>query len=159
MRSFYVDETGFTGEDLMARDQSIFVQATTDFSDGEARELISSSFGRHRGAELKYNRIRRTSSGRAGAIALVKALSSSSNRAGTWLAHKQFAMMTLVVEWWMEPLAHKLGMNMHAEGAALATANMLYFTLEGFWSAEFRRDLLLHFQRMFRERTPQTFYL
>ena len=29
MRTYYVDETGFTGEDLMAEDQPIFGQAPT----------------------------------------------------------------------------------------------------------------------------------
>ena len=32
MTAYYVDETGFTGEDLLAEDQPIFVQATNDFS-------------------------------------------------------------------------------------------------------------------------------
>jgi hypothetical protein len=65
--------------------------------------------------------------------------------------------MTLVVDWWMEPLAHKFGMNLYKDGANHGMANMLYSCLEGFWSPAFRRKLLLHFQRMFRTRMPERY--
>ena len=42
MLTYYVDETGFTGEDFLAEDQPIFVQATNDFSEAEAHDLIAS---------------------------------------------------------------------------------------------------------------------
>jgi hypothetical protein len=35
---------------------------------------------------------------------------------------------------------------------------MLFITLGAFWPISFRRDLLLHFQRMFRARTAQRFH-
>ncbi len=43
MPTFYVDETGFTGEDLMAADQPIFVQATNDFTDAETKKSLTQS--------------------------------------------------------------------------------------------------------------------
>jgi hypothetical protein len=158
MPTFYIDETGFTGEDLMASDQPVFVQATNDLTEEEANSLISSSFGqRQQAVELKYSRARRSPSGRNGVLSLVRSLSPTPRRAGTWVAHKEYAMTTMVVEWWMEPLAYRIGLNMYEDGANHATANMLFFTLGGFWPTPFRRDLLLQFQRMFRARTAERF--
>lgn len=157
MSTFYVDETGFTGEDLMSVDQPVFVQATNDLADAEARELLSASFGKTQAPELKYSRMRRSSSGRKAVLSLVRSLAASPEHAGTWIAHKEYAMVILLVEWWMEPLAHRSGLNMYENGANHATANMLFMTLGAFWPPAFRRDLLIHFQRMFRARTPERF--
>jgi hypothetical protein len=157
LRTYYVDETGFTGEDLLAEDQPIFVQATNDFSDEEAQQLIASIFGGIGSAELKYNRLARNGRYHERIIELVRVLASDPLRAGAWVAHKEYALMTLVVDWWMEPLAYKFGMNLYKDGANHGMANMLYSCLEGFWSPAFRRKLLLHFQRMFRTRTPKRY--
>lgn len=142
----------------MAADQPVFVHATNDFTDAEATMLLSNSFGQRQARELKYGRLRRSPSGRQGALSLVRLLASSPERVGTWVAHKEYAMVTMVVEWWMEPLAHRIGLNMYEDGGNHSTANMLFIALQGFWTASFRRDLLLHFQRMFRSRTVERFH-
>jgi hypothetical protein len=45
----------------------------------------------------------------------------------------------------------------YKDGANLGMANMLFVSLEGFWSKTFRRKFLLHFQQMFRSRTRERF--
>jgi hypothetical protein len=72
-------------------------------------------------AELKYNRLARNGRYHERIIELVRVLASEPLRAGAWVAHKEYALMTLVVDWWMEPLAHKFGMNLYKDGATLAT--------------------------------------
>jgi hypothetical protein len=135
LRTYYVDETGFTGEDLLAEDQPIFVQATNDFSDEEAQQLIASIFGGIGSPELKYNRLARNGRYHERIIELVRVLAGDPLRAGAWVAHKEYALMTLVVDWWMEPLAYKFGMNLYKDGANHGMANMLYSCLEGFLCA------------------------
>jgi len=157
VKTYYVDETGFTGEDLLAEDQPIFVQATNNFRSDEANALIESCFGGIGSAELKYNRLARGGRHHDRIIALIRALADDPLRVGAWVAHKEYALMTLVVDWWMEPLAYKHGLNLYKDGANHAMANMLYSCLEGFWSPAFRRKLLLHFQRMFRTRTRERY--
>jgi hypothetical protein len=156
MRTYYVDETGFTGEDLLSEDQPIFVQATNDFSNDEANQLIASTFSGVGSAELKYSRLARNGHYDK-IIELVRILAVDPVRAGVWVAHKEYALMTLIVEWWMEPFAHMVGLNLYEDGANHGMANMLFYCLEGFWSAAFRRKLFLHFQRMFRSRTVERF--
>ncbi len=157
MRIYFVDETGFTGEDLLADDQPLFAQATNDFSDQEARGLIAAAFSGVGVAELKYKKLARNGRHHDKIVEFIRLLAADPLRVGAWVAHKEYALMTLVVEWWMEPFAHKGGLNLYEDGANHALANMLYYCLEGFWSAAFRRKLLLHFQRMFRSRTLERY--
>src|SRR5258705_4175689 len=63
----------------------------------------------------------------------------------------------MVVEWWLEHLAHNHGMNLYKDGGNHAMANMLFICLQGFWDEKYRRKVLLAFQRMFRARTQERF--
>jgi hypothetical protein len=156
LRQFYVDETGFTGEDLLAADQPVFAQATNDYSAAEADALIQATFGGVAASELKYSRLARNGRHYDKIAELVRLVAADPNRAGVWIAHKEFALVTLVVDWWMEPLAHRGGINLYKDGANLGMANMLFYGLQ-LWPEGFRRRLLMHFQRMFRARTPELF--
>jgi len=156
MPTFYVDETGFTGEDLLATDQPMFVNATNDFSDEEARGIVEDIFKGVQLKELKYRQLSRRPNHQERVVQLIKLFAADPKRVGTWVAHKEFGLVTLI-EWWLEPLAHRSGLNLYKDGANLATANMLFICLEGFWSNSFRRNLLTHFQRMFRSRTEERF--
>jgi hypothetical protein len=157
MATFYVDETGYTGEDLINAAQPVFAQATNDFTDAETRSAIESIFSGVAATELKFTRLTRGGRNQDRIVELVRFTARDPARAGLWLAHKEFAMVTFIVDWWIEPLAYKGGLNLYEDGANLAMANMLFYTLEGFWGANFRRRLLMHFQRMMRVRTKEAF--
>lgn len=157
MSVYYVDETGFTGEDLMAADQPIFAQATNNFSPGETKKIIEAVFGNIQAEELKHSRLSRRPQHRVRICELVEIVAKDPQKAGVWIAHKEFALITLIVDWWLEPLAYQNGLNLYKDGANLGMANMLFYTLSGFWSEAFRRNLLLHFQRMIRTRSEERF--
>lgn len=157
MPTFYIDETGYTGEDLLSQDQPLFAQSSNDFTVDEAKEIIDATFGGVNAKELKHARLRRSPRHRDGIIKLVRILANDPARAATWISHKEFALVTLIVDWWMEPLARKGGLNLYKDGANLGMANMLFACLAGFWSQPFRRKLLMHFQLMIRSRTAERF--
>jgi hypothetical protein len=157
MPSFYVDESGFTGEDLLSADQPVFAHATVDLDSAEAQKIVSSIFVGINAKELKYARLRRNPRHQDRIIELVTVMANDPTRAATWAAHKEFALVTLIVDWWIEPLAHRSGLNLYKDGANLGMANMQFYCLAGFWSQGFRRRLLEYFQRMMRVRTPKAF--
>lgn len=157
MPTFYVDETGFTGEDLLAPAQPIFVQATHDFSDTETQKIIDSIFSGVKAAELKHKNLSRKPAHQERIAEFIRFAVSDPSRVATWVAHKEFAAATMVVEWWIEPLAHRAGINLYENGANHAMANMLFMCLQGFWDEKFRRKILLAFQKMFRARTKERF--
>jgi hypothetical protein len=100
--TFYVDETGFTGEDLLAKDQPIFVQASTDFSPQEADKIVADVFKGVKAAELKHSSQSRKPADQARIVELIRSLTRDPNRIATWIAHKEYAVVTLIVEWWVE---------------------------------------------------------
>jgi hypothetical protein len=157
MLTFYIDETGFTGEDLLAADQPVFATASNDFSAAEAEKIAAGVFGGVEMRELKYKNLGRRENHRQRVLEFIRVLAADPLRAGTWSAHKEYGMTTMIVEWWIEPHAYRDGVNLYENGGNHALANLLFVCLEGFWSREFRKQLLLRFQRMFRARTKERF--
>lgn len=155
--TFYIDETGYTGEDLLNSEQPIFAQATHDLTDTETESLLHATFSGVAATELKFRRLARNPRHQERVVELIRLLASDPSRAGVWICHKEFAMLTFVVDWWIEPLAYRGGLNLYKDGGNLAMTNMLYVALGGFWSASFRRRLLTCFQRMMRARTQETY--
>ena len=113
MPTFCVDESGFTGEDLLSADQPVFAHATVDLDSAEARKIVSSIFAGVNAKKLKYARLRRRPRYQDGIVELVTIMANDRTRAATWIAHKEFALVTLIVDWWIEPLAHKSGLNLY----------------------------------------------
>jgi hypothetical protein len=157
MQTFYVDETGFTGEDLLAAEQPLFVQATVNYSKDETQKIVGEIFINVQSDELKHKNLSRKTAHQDRIVELVKYAVANPGHVGTWVAHKEFAAVTFIVEWWIEPLAKQAGLNLYKDGANHAMANMLFMCLQGFWDAHFRRKVLMAFQRMFRARTQERF--
>ena len=43
----------------------------------------------------------------------MRTIAADPSRAGVWIAHKEFALVTLIVDWWIEPLAYHTGFNLY----------------------------------------------
>ena len=64
----------------------------------------------------------------------MRALAADSLRVGAWVAHKEYALMTLVVDWWMEPLGPQPKMRRPCEfRLCLSEHNALAFALVAIW--------------------------
>src|SRR5262245_12396332 len=157
MQTYYVDETGFTGEDLLADDQPIFAQASNDFSDDETAAIVKDLFSGVKAGELKHKSLYRKPSYQDRIVELIRIARREPQRVATFVTHKEFAMITFIIEWWIEPMAKRTGFNLYEDGDNHAMANYLFICLEGFWDAKFRRKVLLAFQKMFRARSLERF--
>jgi hypothetical protein len=127
------------------------------FLKDESNHIITDIFSGVAAAELKYRLLIRNRRNYDRIVELVRIVADDPDRGGVWAAHKEFAMVTFIVDWWIEPLAYENGLNLYKDGANLAMANMLFCCLQGFWDDAFRRRVLMHFQRMFRARTKEAF--
>ncbi len=111
----------------------------------------------YRAEELKHRSLSRKPAHQERIVEFISYLVSDLRRSATWIAHKEYAAVTFVVDWWIEPLTSKMGFNLYKDGANQALANMLFICLEALWDSKFRRNVLLAFQRMFRSRTKERF--
>ena len=60
----FLDESGYTGPDLINRDQPFFTLASTNVGEADARSLLSSCFGVREG-EVKFANLAKSGRGRA----------------------------------------------------------------------------------------------
>src|SRR6516225_6176186 len=61
----YMDESGFTGEDLLHLQQPVFVHVSTCLSDEECAALAKDHFSGVQGDELKHKRLGRRPNGQS----------------------------------------------------------------------------------------------
>jgi len=71
--TLFLDESGYTGSDLINRDQPFFTLASTSISEPDARLLLTSCFG-PRSQEVKFAKFARSAGGQAKIIEFLRAL-------------------------------------------------------------------------------------
>jgi hypothetical protein len=147
----FLDEAGYTGSDLASRDQPVYVLASTVLTDTEAAEVFERCFSGDRGREIKHSRIARTKKGRARVVDFVRRIDRQ--RVGFFAAHKEFVILSFLVDFWVEPIAHRDGINLYDKGGNIAMCNVMYITLGATMGADGRRELLRRSQVMHRDRT------
>jgi len=158
MKTIYMDESGFTGQDLTSTDQPVFVQASTDLSNEESREIYERFFSGVQAQELKHSVLSRRESGRARIVKFVQSICKDNpKRFATWFAHKEFALLSYMVDLWVENAMHEDGVDLYEDGGNLALANLSFFGLRTFQSPDFLRSHLVRFQAMMISRTPASF--
>lgn len=156
--SFYMDESGFTGEQLMSRDQPVFVHVSMVLSGQQCQELYREFFAGVQAPELKHSVIGRRPNGRDRVVRFVEAVNAHHKEGFTsWFVHKEFALMTYLVDTWVEWAAHNDGYDLYQDGANLGLANMAYYCLQAFQSEAYLRSHMMRFETMMMKRTPESY--
>jgi len=65
----------------------------------------------------------------------------------------RFALLAFLIDFWLEPLLYRDGVNLYERGANIALSNVSFMTLVATLGLEGRRELLRKFQVMTRDRT------
>lgn len=157
MLTFYMDESGFTGEDLLSPHQPFFAHVSTALSDEECAEYHAKFFADTQAPELKHKILSRRPGGRRAVIEFLNSIRPRSDAFTVWVVHKEFALLTYLIDLWVEPLWHLDGLDLYRDGGALAMCNMTYYCLQGFQGEPFLRSHLTRFQQMMIQRTPKNF--
>jgi len=145
-----MDESGYTGADLLNAEQPIFVVASTTVDDATARQLRDEAFGGVQMPELKHSTLVRTAAGRQRVVNLVR-LVQSTGQFGTFIVHKRFALLTYLVDLWVEPSMEAFGYDLYAQGANIAESNVDFVVMSSIAPGELNR-LLASFQKMMQAR-------
>jgi hypothetical protein len=152
----FLDEAGYTGSDLINRDQPMFILGSTVIEEREARALLESVFGRSP-KEVKYSKKSRSSQGRRQILEFLHALDVNRRKTAFFSFHKEFLLLTHLIDYWVEPAMREGGVNLYARGGNIAYSNVCYLTLGTCLGREGRHEFLRRFQVMIRDRTPFTF--
>ena len=152
----FLDEAGYTGPDLINREQPVFTLASTSISEAEARSLMDSCFGARQG-EVKFANLAKSNRGRAQIVDFLRAIDLSRGNCAFYSFHKQFVLCAYLIDFWLEPMMHEDGVNLYARGGNIALNNVSYLTLGTCLGVDGRRELLREFQVMMRDRTRFAF--
>ena len=151
-----MDESGFTGEDLLSPQQPIFVHASTTLSDEECVALYKGHFSGTQGQELKHKNFSKRGRGQSRVVCFINA-ARKSQKCTVWVCHKEFTLLTYLVDWWVEPAMHLDGIDLYKNGANLGLCNMAYYCLRSFQGVRFVTEHLRRFQRMMIRRTQNNY--
>src|SRR5438046_1866494 len=101
----FLDESGYTGEDLLNADQPVFVIATLRLPEARCAELKAEFFGDVQAPEVKHSLLRKYVRGQRSVIEFVRALAAREPGAVKFhVAHKRYDLTGQMVEWLVEPV-------------------------------------------------------
>lgn len=153
MECFRIDESGYTGFDLLNRDQRFQGAAAIAIEDEEAARLITEFFPRSQAGELKYRALSRRPGNHPRLLALLAELLHA-HKSVTYVCDKRFLLILMFCDYAVEPWYYERGCNFYEDGQNYGIASLLATagpTLLG--KPEFEA-MLAAFQRAVKEKTP-----
>jgi hypothetical protein len=152
--TIYVDECGYTGEDLFNPEQPIFCLASTSLSVAECAALISAHMSGVKAGELKHSSLTRNNRHQKRVVGLLREIAHQHNSTVRFaIVHKRFALLTKIVDLIIEPLAYEDGIDFYDRGLNIAYSNALYYMTRSLVSEKFFLQMIQNFQKMMRDRT------
>ena len=157
MSIVFLDESGFTGQDLLNQVQPIFTLATLNFSEEACKELKASFFQGVQSAELKHSSLRKLARQQRMVLNFLEELSHDVTAVKLSLVHKQYTLTAKLVDLVMEPVMHEHGIDLYSDGHAYVLSNLLFFTLPAIGGTDFFENLLYRFQNMVRQQDQELY--
>lgn len=153
MDCFRIDESGYTGFDLLNREQPFQGATAIAISNEDAARLIKDHFPKLQASELKYRALSRRPTNHAPLLAMIgEALSG--HKSITYVCDKRFLLILMFLDYAVEPYYYLRDFDFYQDGQNYAMGSLLAIagaTLLG--KAEFEA-LLAAFQRAAKEKSP-----
>jgi hypothetical protein len=145
------DESGNTGSNLLDESQPVFVLASVYFSKEECEEIrsIVSPGGK---MEMHFIDLKRRESGRKKIDDFLNSPLLTQERVKIFIVHKNFMIITKIVDLLIETLAYRDGLDLYEQGANIALANLLYYVMPVFCGRKDFERLKYSFVHMIRKR-------
>ncbi|GAP24076.1 hypothetical protein GLF_0958 [Gluconobacter frateurii NBRC 101659] len=155
MECFRIDESGYTGFDLLNPQQRFQGAAAIAISDADASRLIKEHFPRLQSKELKYRALSRRPGNRPHLLALLRDLLQN-YKCVTHVLDKRFLLILMFCDYAVEPWYYKHGFNLYADGQNYAMGSLLSAVGPKMLGAEPFEAMLAAFQRAMKEKTPES---
>lgn len=155
MEIFRIDESGYTGFDLLNPQQRFQGAAAIAISDDDAAELIQKHFPRHQAPELKYRTLSRRPKSRPHLLALLRDVLQD-HKCVAYLADKRFMLALMFCDYAVEPWYYKRGIDFYADGQNYSMASLLSIAGPTILGAEPFEDMLAAFQRAMKEKCSES---
>ena len=154
MDSVFVDESGYTGADLLNADQVFQAAAAVRQSEARAEEIVEEYFSTVQAPELKLSSLVRRPRYRKAIIGALQAVAEDLG-AVSYVFCKRYALWLQLLDDCVEPVCHRLGAPFYENGWNRSFASLLFFTSATFWGAARTERILAAYQRASRSKSPE----
>ena len=148
----FFDEAGNTGDNLLDKEQPIYVLSSNDYSDAEIQQILS-PLSIAKGNELHFKNLKKYSKYRNAIIDVFNHDLITSEHIKYSYADKKFGLVCNIVDKIIEPMFYDVGYNMYKKGLNLTYANGLYIVGISHCNKELFSRFLFDFQSLMREQT------
>lgn len=154
MECFRIDESGYTGFDLLNAEQRFQGAAAIAISDQDAARLISEHFPNLQAPELKYRALSRRPANHRRLLSLQRDLLTH-YKCVTYVCDKRFLLALMYVDYAVEPFYQERGINFYEDGQNYAMASLLSVIGPALLGPPAYDRLLSSFQLAVKEKTPE----
>jgi hypothetical protein len=154
MECFRIDESGYTGFDLLNRDQPFQGAAAVAIDDKDAALLIERHFPNLQATELKFSALVRRPGNHAALLALQRDLLSA-HKCVTYVCEKRFLLILMFLDYATEPYWYRRGVDFYADGRNFALASLVSMAGPHILGEEALEQLLAAFQHAVKVKTPE----
>lgn len=138
--TIYIDESGFTGDDLYNADQPHFVIASSLIGDDEAGDILRRAFPRYQGPEFKFSNIWRRTTHRDGLLTFAREIPAITDRLFVYGIDKRFSLIVKMFDYLVEPSFRARGYDYYGRGYARRYMNTIHRDILRFGSQQIYDD-------------------
>jgi len=154
MERFSIDESGYTGADLLNADQRWQGASAISITNDEATALIRKHFPKMQAPELKYSGVGKWASYKEPVLNLVRDVVEN-HKAVTYICDKRFLLMLQYVDYAIEPFYFERGTNLYEDGANYTMASLMYRTEPTMLGPDVFNGIMAAFQKAMKEKSKE----
>ncbi len=145
MKFVYIDESGYTGGDLLNQEQPFQAASAIYISECDAEKLVKKHFPRLQSDELKYKDLSRKKGNRSRLLALQKDMLTNFDCV-TYICDKKFVLILHFLDYAVEPFYYARGFDFYKDGSNYSLASLLYYTGDALLGSDKFTEIMKAFQ-------------
>jgi len=156
----YFDEAGNSGQNLLDPSQPIFVIASVNFNEDEAKKIIAPI--QSASQELHFVKLKKYRKQQLQLLEVLNNKMITAKRVKIVYYDKRFGLIAHIVDQLIETSFYHIGLDLYKKGLNLTYSNSMYFYGKNIWNPDLNEMFLSDFQKMIREKSKdsiENFYL
>jgi hypothetical protein len=145
MKSVYIDESGYTGIDLLNKEQTFQGASALYISDSEAEDLIKEHFPKLQSPELKYKKLVKRKANWENLLGLQKDILEN-HVCINYVCDKRFLLILHFLDYAVEPFYYERDINIYEDGGNYSLGSLLYYVADTILNGQDFKDILSLFQ-------------
>jgi hypothetical protein len=149
----FIDECGFTGEDLVNDEQPVYTIASLAIKEGYAQKMKKKFFSEVRTDELKHTQLRKKPRNQGFVLQFIDYIfSEHSADIKVIFNHKKYQLVAKMADFIAETVYYNLGQDFYANGRNIAFCNVFFYGFPAFIGTDEFSHFLNITNKMFRRR-------